>query len=106
MEWIEGKPTDETTVTLGQTVAQLHRCEGTHFGLDQNNYIGLLPQKNYLSKNWVNYFRDCRLLPQIELAKQNGHMLLKRRSQLEQLMSNLHKWLPRTFLTSIHIFNS
>ncbi len=95
MEWIEGEKTEETTTLLGQHLAQLHLIEGTHFGLEQDNYIGLLPQKNRLDENWIQYYSECRLLSQMTIAEQTGRMPTARRSKLEKLITHLENWLPR-----------
>ncbi|RDE27322.1 fructosamine kinase [Parageobacillus thermoglucosidasius] len=101
LEWIEGKETKKTVEQLGHAIARLHQCYGSSFGFAEDNYIGLLPQKNGWYKNWVDYFRECRLLPQIELAEQKGRMPLQRRNKLEKLLSSLERWLPKDCFPSL-----
>lgn len=95
LEWIEGKETNKTAEQLGHAIARLHQCYGPSFGFAEDNYIGLLPQKNGWYENWIDYFRECRLLPQIELAEQKGRMPAQRRNKLEKLLSSLERWLPK-----------
>jgi fructosamine-3-kinase len=95
LEWIEGEKTEQTAVLLGQAVATLHQCYSQHFGLAEDNYIGWLPQKNGLYENWIDYFTECRLLPQIQLAQQKGRMPTSRRNKLEKLLVSLERWLPQ-----------
>ncbi len=74
LEWIETRPTSTLDWTAcGTQLAELH-CTATAptFGLDHDNYIGANVQHNTPSSDWVSFFRDCRLLPQIERAAQQG----------------------------------
>jgi fructosamine-3-kinase len=95
LEWIEGKETNKTAEQLGHGIALLHQCYGSAFGFAEDNYIGLLPQKNRWCDNWIDYFRECRLLPQLRLAEQKGRMPAQRRNKLEKLLSSLERWLPK-----------
>jgi fructosamine-3-kinase len=95
LEWIEGEETSKTAEQLGYAVARLHQCYGPSFGFVEDNYIGLLPQKNGWYDNWIDYFRECRLLPQLRLAEQKGRMPAQRRNKLEKLLSSLERWLPK-----------
>ncbi|MDW8403461.1 fructosamine kinase family protein [Chloroflexus sp.] len=92
-EWIEndGHPPDQAR--LGEQLAALHRCTGTAYGLDRDNFIGGTPQCNGWLDDWIAFFRDRRLLPQIELAGQNGLLPPRRRQALERVVSRLADWL-------------
>jgi protein-ribulosamine 3-kinase len=57
---------------MGRMLAKLHRFHGERFGWHRDNYIGLSPQVNGWRDDWVTFFRECRLAPQIELARHNG----------------------------------
>ena len=59
---------------LGEGLACLHRCPGPGFGLDEDNYIGLNPQKNRFggargpyAERWGPFFVACRLGYQVSL---------------------------------------
>lgn len=39
------------------------------FGFFENNYIGATPQINSPRSTWIDFFRECRLLPQIKMAE-------------------------------------
>jgi fructosamine-3-kinase len=57
---------------LGKKLAQLHsNCE-TRFGFDVDNTIGLTPQINAWSNDWVEFWLKERLGYQIHLAQKNG----------------------------------
>lgn len=50
---------------LGHRLAQLHRHTGSGYGFQRSNYIGLSVQLNDPADNWVDFYRECRLLPQL-----------------------------------------
>lgn len=50
-------PTKDGSSILGKILAKMHKKVYKHYGYDQDNYIGLNPQKNTLSDNWGNFFR-------------------------------------------------
>ena len=54
---------------LARMLAALHRHSGERFGWASDNWIGLAPQKNGWSEDWIGFYRDCRLLPQLERAR-------------------------------------
>lgn len=58
--------------TFGRELAALHRADCRHlaenFGFPEDNYIGATPQINAPTVRWVDFFRERRLLPQLEMA--------------------------------------
>jgi fructosamine-3-kinase len=48
---------------FAEKLAALHRCTYTHFGLEEDNYIGSLPQHNQLKEKWADFYAYCRLEP-------------------------------------------
>lgn len=64
--------------TFGHELAQLHRAECTQFvgsgkgspvyGFSEDNFIGANPQKNTPKTKWLDFYRECRLLPQLKMA--------------------------------------
>lgn len=71
----EGRGDTNFWPSFGEQLAQLHRNSDIHFGLDHDNYIGSLPQKNEREDNVVDFYIRQRLRPQIELAKKQGFPL-------------------------------
>ncbi|RKO62245.1 Fructosamine-3-kinase [Caldibacillus debilis GB1] len=67
LEWIEGKKSDRLGEKLGRQLANLHRIPQEFFGFPEDNYIGILPQKNGRFASWIEYYREWRLLPQIRI---------------------------------------
>ena len=57
----------------GQQLAAMHRHCADRFGWQRDNTIGSTPQYNQPGDNWVEFWREQRLLPQLQLAQQNGY---------------------------------
>ncbi|MDH5610746.1 MAG: fructosamine kinase family protein, partial [Cyclobacteriaceae bacterium] len=72
LEWIEPYERSKTYwENFGQYLALQHRITSSHYGLDHPNHIGRLSQINDRTEDWVQFFIDCRLAPQLQLAYQN-----------------------------------
>lgn len=66
LEWLDLKPGDTLAAErLGRELAQLHCNTGDQYGLAHDNHIGLSEQKNHWSDDWVEFYRDYRLVPQL-----------------------------------------
>jgi protein-ribulosamine 3-kinase len=73
LEWLDlGRTTRDAEVRLGAQLAALHRNTADAFGWHRDNTIGLTPQHNDRSDDWVGFFRDHRLGFQLRLAAENG----------------------------------
>jgi len=57
---------------LGEALANLHQTHSLEYGWHRDNTIGSTPQINKEHNNWVEFYREHRLLYQIELAVNNG----------------------------------
>ena len=59
---------------LGMCLANMHRADASFFvpegkyGFQSDNYIGAGAQKNTPKSSWIEFFSECRLRPQFELA--------------------------------------
>ncbi len=60
---------------LGTGLAMMHKADtsvyvnGGRYGFGRNNYIGAGHQKNTPKNSWIEFFSECRLRPQFELAE-------------------------------------
>jgi fructosamine-3-kinase len=73
LEWLEfGRPGREAEKLLGGQLALQHRRSSDRFGWHRDNMIGTTPQLNDRDDDWVRFFRDRRLLIQLQLAESNG----------------------------------
>jgi len=94
LEWIDtGSRTKQFWKTFGEQLVWLHHSTQDHFGLDENNYMGSLPQNNEPQSDWNKFFIDCRLQPQIKLAEEK--MLLQKKHLAA--FENLYPKLPGIF---------
>ena len=74
LEWLHlERPGRDAEGCFGEQLAKLHRHTQSQFGWFRDNTIGLTPQKNDLSDDWIEFFREHRLGFQLELAVANGY---------------------------------
>jgi fructosamine-3-kinase len=74
MEFLELKSLGDYAA-LGRMLDTLHRSHASEFGWGRDNYIGSTPQQNRRYANWAQFWRECRLEPQLALARKNGYVL-------------------------------
>lgn len=108
LEYIDSAPRIDTYwETFGHELAELHRAEclpfvaseekrgkcDLRYGFAEDNFIGATPQKNSPKEKWTDFYRESRLLPQLERAEHYlGAELMKRAdSLLEHLDSYLRE---------------
>jgi fructosamine-3-kinase len=101
LEWRAATaPSNAVSQKLGEGLAALHRSASPFdgFGLEIDNFLGSQPQDNRPTVRWSDFYRDCRLLPQIARAKQLGLMPVERERLimrlLEQMGDNLAGYEP------------
>lgn len=58
---------------FAQALAQLHHDTGEHFGWARDNFIGANPQTNVPHDGWAQFFVNCRLIPQLQMARSKGY---------------------------------
>lgn len=63
----------EAQARLGERLAVLHAVMAAQFGWERNNTIGTTPQDNTPDDDWVRFYRERRLRPQLRLAAANGY---------------------------------
>ncbi|MDL4841709.1 fructosamine kinase family protein [Aquibacillus rhizosphaerae] len=95
MEWVEGQKKKDTNAKLGTQLGHMHLTTNDQYGFNENTFIGTLPQPNDLFDNWIDYYRDQRLLTQYNIAIDKGRMSSIRRDKMEKLLQNLDNLLDR-----------
>ena len=96
--------------TFGRELAALHQADCSafvsadggndlEFGFVSDNYIGASPQKNTPKENWITFFRDCRLLPQIRMAER--YLDSGMRNQCTKLLDHLDSYLTEPDFPSL-----
>lgn len=105
MEWLESPSADGAGdrmahgEALGRGLAELHRAGAADFGYPdafgypKDNFVGLLPQKNGWMSRWSEFYRDRRLLPQLEIAAEHGRLTSQRRRLADRLLERLTDWI-------------
>jgi len=72
LEFISLKPLS-SQIKMGKELAKMHQTTGKYFGWSRNNTIGSTPQSNQKNSNWASFWKDHRLLFQLNLALKNGY---------------------------------
>lgn len=106
LEYIESAPRIESYwETFGHELAGMHRAEclsfvadaderekqGMRYGFWEDNFIGASPQKNQPKEKWTDFYRDCRLLPQITMAE--GYLGTDLRKKADRILERLDSYL-------------
>lgn len=103
LEWIEpGARTGSFWRLFGEQLARLHQVTWDSFGLGDDNYMGALPQSNHPLQNWVDFFIQQRLTPQIRLAAAKGLLGHDAIRQFERLYQALPGIFPDTAPSLLH----
>ena len=92
LEWMDFSGRDlAAEVLLGTQLALQHRRLDKRFGWHRDNMIGTTPQLNDREDDWIRFFRERRLLVQLQLAESNGFGgdLLREGAQLAKNLESL-----------------
>jgi fructosamine-3-kinase len=99
-EWIDAQPAAaywQLGARYGERIARLHWSSASvavpGYGLDHDNYVGKTPQVNRWQSDWVCFFREQRLAPQLKLAAQQSLLPVECLRRLERLLERLPEWL-------------
>ena len=84
--------------SFGYSLSELHYNTSQSFGLDHNNFIGSLLQKNNFHTNWSDFFIKQRLKPQLEI----GNFSVKTQKLFESLFLKLENIFPITKPSLLH----
>ena len=112
LEWIEqGLRTNTFWKKFGEQLARLHLWRsgwddpadiGASFGFHEDNYMGALPQMNSLREKWIDFFVECRLEPQLKLARDKGFAGMKEIELFESLYRKLENIFPVEAASALH----
>lgn len=83
-------------------LAQLHQHTALYYGLDHDNYIGRLPQKNNKEISAIDFFINQRLLPQLDLAMTHQTINMELRNNFDTLFLKMESLLPNEPPSLIH----
>ena len=106
LEYLESAPKIERYFEVfGRELAALHRADCSFlvpdglFGFSGDNYIGATPQKNTPMTSWVDFFRECRLMPQFRMA--DRYFDAETRKLCTKLTDHLDSYLPEPEFPSL-----
>lgn len=79
---------------FGKQLALTHRKTAAQFGLDHDNYIGSLVQKNEQLDTWAEFFAEKRILPLAREARDKGLLDKQLLLELEKLLGKWPELIP------------
>lgn len=95
LEWVENGVRDaDCWERLGQGLARLHRNSQGLFGLDRDNYIRRLIQRNTPERDWASFYIHQRLEPQLKLARDRRRVEAGMAFRFERLFHRLDHLFP------------
>lgn len=101
MEFIEeGRSGD--SYEFGRNLSKMHQTNAEQFGLEVDNYIGSLPQSNSHHDNWINFFVQERINPQIQMAVDSGKLNSGIFQNWERLSAKLDEIFPSAKPSLLH----
>ncbi len=88
--------------SFARQLSRLHKNTKPDFGLDFDNYMGSLVQYNSPSPNFVDFFINQRLLPQLKMARDQNEISQKHIKQAERLFDELPSIFPEEKPALVH----
>lgn len=87
---------------LGLGLAHLHLNNKKQFGLESDNYIASLPQKNQFHDNWVDFYIEQRLEPMLGKAYFDRLIPLDFLKKFQAIYPKLDMLLPKEKASLLH----
>jgi len=95
MEWVEkGKPAKNFWQQFGYGLANLHKHTQPNFGLNEDNYIGSIPQQNAETPTWAAFYAQQRIVPLMQTALRQHKCSLVDMKNAEKLCASLMNCFP------------
>jgi protein-ribulosamine 3-kinase len=102
LEWLELiSPNRIAHTRMGEQLATLHATTADRYGWIRDNFIGATPQSNAEREDWVDFFREQRLRPQLDLAATEGadaHTIDRGRRLCESIQALFDSYRPSASL--------
>jgi fructosamine-3-kinase len=87
--------------TAAQALAKLHNITDDDYGFDMDTVVGGLIQPNNKNKDWIEFFRDNRLIYMAKQAHDSGSLPDSVYKKIEKLADNLYKYLDAPLRPSL-----
>ncbi|TMW73504.1 fructosamine kinase family protein [Alteribacter natronophilus] len=95
LHWINTSSSERGGEKLGEMLARVHKpAESAFYGYEGKTYIGTLAMENGWWPSWTDFYREKRLIHQLEIGKRKGTITGRRLSRLENLIERLDTWIP------------
>ena len=79
---------------FGRQMAAIHLVVNDRFGFQEDNYIGSNPQRNSWNGDGFDFFRECRIKPQLKMAENRSLLNAEDVRKIEKLLDKLPDFLP------------
>ncbi|GIK55135.1 MAG: aminoglycoside phosphotransferase [Chloroflexota bacterium] len=95
MEFLPGDSrfNDQAQAHAAELLAALHDVSVPLFGFAQETLIGGLPQPNEWMRNWLDFFRERRVMHMAVEAAAHGRLPVNYLGRLENFCAQLDQWL-------------
>lgn len=87
---------------FAESLSSLHCNTNDKFGFIHDNFIGTLPQINTLSVDWLEFYYEYRIIPQIKMAVNNGRLNQMYVKKIDSVFHNVSKDMPRVIPSLLH----
>lgn len=95
MEYLaKGKPAKDFWQHFGHGLAAMHKNTQRYFGLDENNYIGTIPQLNTYAGTWAAFYAQQRIMPLMQQALRQNKCSLNDVTLAEKLCDKFDTIFP------------
>ncbi len=98
----KGSGNHRSAQKFGRQLAALHKVTNIQYGLDYDNYIGRLSQSNNKHENWIEFFIEERLQPQLKQAINSGKLDEGILKKFRRLYKRLPDMLPEEPASLLH----
>jgi len=100
----EARPAADYDEQLGRQLAALHRASPPAFGLDHDNFVGPLPQRNdpASAETFAAFYRERRLLPLVQSQRDRGVLDRDTATAIEAVAGRLERLVPEEPPARLH----
>jgi protein-ribulosamine 3-kinase len=99
---VQAKPVDSFWTIFGSQLAEMHKIHESAYGYTTDNYIGRLAQLNTWNSNWISFFIENRLEPQLKLAYDNSLLDQSLIKEFQKLYDRLPDLIPSEPASLLH----
>jgi len=95
MEWLAKAPPQKNIwEDFGSGLAKMHQQPQSYFGLNEDNYIGILKQDNSSHNEWHSFYSECRIMPLVKTLFDSGSFSSKDTDNANSFCKNLKDIFP------------